>query len=130
MNLKKIVASAVLSASLLTFGAADAVLDTQPVAQASAAENIIAGAIVGALLEAEYENRSYDNYGYGYDNYGYGYGYDNYGYGGYGCDYDYYEAEQERLSNQMIALEQARLYDEINQLEECKSYGHGYGYGY
>ncbi len=123
MNLKKIVASAVLSASLLTFGAADTVLDTQPVAQASSAEGIIAGAIVGALLEAEYENRSYDNYGYGYDNYGYGYG-------GYGYDYDYYEAEQERLNNQMIALEQARLYDEINQLEECKSYGRGYGYGY
>ncbi len=115
MNLKKIVASAVLSASLLTFGAADAVLDTQPVAQASAAEDIIAGVIVGAILEAEYENRSYDNYGY-----------NNYGYGG--CGYDYYEAEQERLNNQMIALEQARLYDEINQLEACKSYGYGYGY--
>ncbi len=79
MNIKKIVATAVLSASLLTFGGADCIMDTQPVAHASA-EDVLAGAVVGALIGAGCSSdRDY------YDDYDYDYGYRS-GYGHRGRD--------------------------------------------
>ncbi len=88
MNFKKIIASAILSASLLTFGAADQIMDTQPVAHAyyghRSAEEIVAGAIANAIVETGYEQRIHD---YEYD---YGYG------SGYNPKYDYVVYETER----------------------------------
>ena len=88
MNFKKIIASAVLSASLLTFGAADCVMNTTPVAQASSrGERIVEAIIVDAIVEAEMERRAaerYDRYNSYYDGY-----YDGY-YDSCYDDYDYY----------------------------------------
>ena len=46
MNFKKIIASAVLSASLFTFGAADCIVNTASVAQASSREERLIEAII------------------------------------------------------------------------------------
>ena len=91
MNFKKIIASAVLSASLFTFGAADCIVNTTSVAQASSREDrLIEAIIVDAIVEAERDRRAaerYDRYDY-YDGYndGYRHGHRN----GYYDDYDYY----------------------------------------
>ncbi len=76
MNIKKIVATAVLSVSLLTLGGADCIMDTQPVAHASAAEDALAGAVIGALIGAGCSSDwdDYDDYDYSYG-YSSGYGY-------------------------------------------------------
>lgn len=91
MNFKKIIASAVLSASLLTFGAADCVMDTSSVAHASSREErLIEAIIVDAIVEAEMDRRAaerYDRYDY-YDGYNDGYRYGRYN--GYYDEYGYY----------------------------------------
>lgn len=63
MNLKKIIASAVLSASLITFGAADCVMNTAPVAHASSrGDRLMEAIIIEAIIEAERDRRAHERY--------------------------------------------------------------------
>ncbi len=84
MNFKKIIATAVLSASIFTCGAADFITDSPSVAHAyyHSDEELLEAIILDAIVEAE----------------------------------------RERRTDRMIEREQERLMDELMALENCKSY--------